>query len=92
MNKQTAIQATILKMKEAKENFPTMGFDEEFVRGFNKAFQMAIFISEQVGLPTERYQIHEAYNEGACHGVDVGAGRRPEQICGTDYYSQTFKK
>jgi hypothetical protein len=57
--KQTAVSQVILKMKDAKENIPPFGFDEEFVRGFNKAFQMAIFISEQVGLPMEKEQIIE---------------------------------
>ncbi len=48
------IEKVIAKMQEAKENFPAIGFDEEFVRGFNKAFQMAIFITEQVGMPLEK--------------------------------------
>jgi len=45
------ITQIIAKMQEAKDNFPAMGFDEEFVRGFNKAFQMAIFITEQLSKP-----------------------------------------
>lgn len=35
------------KIKEAKDNFPKIGFDEEFIRGFNKAMQMAVFILER---------------------------------------------
>ncbi|HJV19308.1 MAG TPA: hypothetical protein VJ552_05465 [Sediminibacterium sp.] len=44
----------------------------------NKAIQM------------EREQIEEAYNEGYCHGVDVGCGRRPESKNGEQYYTQIF--
>ena len=36
------------KLKEACDNFPSFGFDEEFVRGFNKAFQMSIFIVDSL--------------------------------------------
>ena len=52
----TAMQDVIVKMKEAKENFPNIGFDDEFIRGFDKAFQMAIFIAEKVGLEKELQQ------------------------------------
>jgi len=60
----TATQEVIAKMQEAKENFPNIGFDDEFIRGFNKAFQMAIFITEKIGLPKEEEQITTAYKEG----------------------------
>ena len=50
----------------------------EFQELFRKALQM------------EREQIEEAYNEGYCHGVDVGCGRRPESKNGEQYYTQTF--
>lgn len=41
-------------------------------------------------LQIEREQIEEAYNEGSCHGVDVGCGRRPESKNGEQYYTQIF--
>lgn len=42
------MEKIINKLKEAQENFPAVGFEEEFVRGFNKAFQMSIFIVEEL--------------------------------------------
>ena len=55
--------------------------------------QMTIYEFEELfrkALQMEREQIEEAYNEGSCHGVDVGCGRRPESKNGEQYYTQTF--
>jgi hypothetical protein len=82
--KQTAVSQVILKMKDAKENFPSIGFDEEFVRGFNKAFQMAIFISEKVGLPLEKEQIIDAAK--SCVYIGGATNEEAEQ-----YFTQTFQ-
>ena len=81
--KQTAVTELIEKMNEAKDNFPALGFDEEFVRGFNKAFQMACFIAEKVGKPKEREQIEEAFKDGITGDSKC--------VTSTDYYTQTFK-
>jgi hypothetical protein len=83
--KQTAMQEVILKMQEAKDNFPNIGFDEEFIRGFNKAFEMAIFIVEKVGIDKEKQQILDAYEDG---NYDNGMGRCEAE----QYYNETFKK
>ena len=48
MADKTAMQMLIDKMNDAKNDFPAIGFDDEFVRGFNKAFQMACFIKWSV--------------------------------------------
>jgi hypothetical protein len=74
----TAMQEVILKMQEAKDNFPNIGFDEEFIRGFNKAFQMAIFIVEEVGIDKEKQQIITAYNKAV-----------PFKY-GKEYYEETY--
>lgn len=58
------MQIVIDKMNDAKDNFPGMGFGDEFMRGFNKAFQIAIIISKEAGLPKEREQIVEAWRSG----------------------------
>lgn len=82
----TAMQIVINKMKDAKENLPPFGFDEEFLRGFNKAFQMAIFIADQIGVETEKKQIINANNAGYKahrHKLDQNA---------EDYYNETFKQ
>ena len=60
---------------------------ENNLNGFSIAWKEEF----QQALQMEREQIEEAFNEGACHGVDVGAGRRPEQSDGSQYYSKTFK-
>lgn len=70
-NKLTAIQDVVLKMQEAKENFPQFGFDEEFIRGFNKAFQMAIFIAEKVGIEKEKQQIIDAFNDASLEKMGI---------------------
>ena len=77
----TAMQEVILKMQEAKDNFPNIGFDEEFIRGFNKAFQMAIFIVEEVGIDKEKQQIIDAYNSGQ---------QIPPFDFAEQYYNETF--
>lgn len=84
--KQTATQEVILKMQEAKDNFPNIGFDEEFIRGFNKAFQMAIFIVEEVGIDKEKQQIIWA------HGVQMKGVNNHKCITGEQYYNETFNK
>lgn len=78
----TAVMQTIEKMQDAKDNLPNIGFDEEFIRGFNKAFQMAIFISQKFGLPTERQKLIDAYDDG------ILKGRYDD---GEQYFDKTFK-
>ena len=85
MKQQTAMQEVILKMKDAKDNFPNIGFDEEFVRGFNKAFQMAIFILEKVGIDKEKQQIIDA------HGIKMKGVNNHKCVDGKQYYQETFK-
>ena len=80
----TAMQEVILKMKEAKVSFPNVGFDEEFIRGFNKAFQMAIFITEKVGTEKEKQQIIDSYLQGFCHCEYEGI------MDAQKYYKETF--
>lgn len=80
----TAMQVTIDKMNEAKENLPPFGFHDEFLRGFNKAFQMAIFIAEKKGLEAEKYQIMEAYTLG--HSMHDSNDEKSAE----DYYQQTY--
>ena len=50
----------------------------------------SLIITISIAKQKEREQIEEAYNEGSCHGVDVGCGRRPESKNGEQYYTQTF--
>ena len=83
--KQTAMQEVILKMQDAKDNFPNIGFDEEFIRGFNKAFQMAIFIVEKVGIEKEKQQIENAYRIGSANELTFGENKAEK------YYNETFK-
>jgi hypothetical protein len=86
MSKQTtAVQEVILKMNEAKNNFPALGFDEEFVRGFNKAFQMAVFIAEKIGIQKEREQIEKTYSDSIDDLVNK------DIVSPSDYYRRTFK-
>jgi hypothetical protein len=92
----TAMQEVILKMQDAKENFPAFGFHPKFVRGFDKAFQMAILITEEVGLLKERQQIIDFHV--AC--VDHGAIEEGESVTEQDkewiknhaeqYYNETY--
>ena len=83
----TAIQEVILKMQEAKDNFPNIGFDDEFIRGFNKAFQMAIFITEKVGIEKEKQQLIDAYD----FGENDSDTRFPSFLDGEEYYNKTFE-
>ena len=38
----------IEKIKEAKDDFPLMGFEGEYIKGLNKAFDISILIIEQL--------------------------------------------
>jgi hypothetical protein len=84
----TAVSQTILKMQEAKDNFPNIGFDEEFIRGFNKAFQMAIFISQKVGLPIERQQIEDAFNTK--RGFEISSDPVKAFKTSEQYFNENF--
>lgn len=86
----TAMQEVILKMQEAKDNFPNIGFDEEFIRGFNKAFQMAIFIVEEVGIDKEKQQIIDAYANGHNDGCRYMNNQKQEFEHAEQYYNETF--
>ena len=81
----TAMQMLIDKMNDAKNDFPAIGFDDEFVRGFNKAFQMACFIAEQFGKPIERQQIIDTVDD--CWTINDKQGYVPS---GEQYYSNKY--
>jgi len=85
----TAVEETILKMQEAKDNFPNIGFDDEFIRGFNKAFQMAIFIAEKVGKEQEKQQIIEAV-DFALEDANLYETFRNLRS-GEQYYKETYE-
>lgn len=85
----TAIDEVVLKMQEAKDNFPSIGFDEEFIRGFNKAFQMAIFISDKIGKEKEKQQIIDAVKYGF---NDATKPSSDQDITFQQYYNETFKQ
>lgn len=85
MENMTAMQIVIDKMKDAKENLPPFGFDDEFLRGFNKAFQMADLIAKQVGIPTEKQQIADAAIHGFQNGHEI-------EYDPDEYYTTTFKQ
>ena len=78
----TAMRVVINKLQGAKDNFPAIGFNEEFVRGFYKAFDMAIIICENVGIPVERQQIIDAVSQN-----DFGL---PRTISGESYFELKF--
>lgn len=50
----TPIQKAIAQIKEAKENFPAIGFTDDYVDGFNKGMQMAEFILSAKYLKEEK--------------------------------------
>lgn len=89
----TAMQDVIVKMQEAKENFPNIGFDDEFIRGFNKAFQMAIFIVEKVGLEKELQQNEKVAIDMVNIAIDKGGkeGVSMENEF-NKYYESTFNR
>lgn len=57
----TIVQDIIAKMQEAKENFPKIGFDDEFIRGLNKGFQMSIFITETLNSENLKSNSNRSY-------------------------------
>ncbi|EOG6897098.1 hypothetical protein ACLH3T_002476 [Flavobacterium psychrophilum] len=89
----TAMQDVIVKLQEAKENFPNIGFDDEFIRGFNKAFQMAIFIVEKVGLEKELQQNEKVAIDMVKIAIDRGGkeGVSMEHEF-NNYYQLTFNR
>lgn len=89
----TAMQDVIVKMQEAKENFPNIGFDDEFIRGFNKAFQTAIFIVEKVGLKKELQQNEKVAIDMVNIAIDKGGkeGVSMENEF-NKYYESTFNR
>ncbi len=86
MAQNTALQDVIDKINKAKDNFPPFGFDEEFMRGIYKGFQMAVFICQKVGLPKERKDIEDAYNQDLYGGLE---GNKKFND-GSDYFTNTF--
>ena len=90
MAQNTALQDVIEKLNKDKDNFPPFGFDEEFMRGIYKGFQMAVFICQKTGLPKERTQIETAYNQGASDidNLQDGNGRKFKNCM--DYFTNTF--
>jgi len=90
--KLTAMQEVIVKMQEAKDHFPNVGFDEEFIRGFNKAFQIAIFIVEKIGVEKEKQQIIDAGDKCISNYLRHEPERHGNVMpSGEQYYEQTFK-
>jgi hypothetical protein len=83
MTKKTAMQIVSERIESARDNFPGLGFDDEFIRGFNKAFQIALLICKEVGIEAEKQQIIEA----AKHGADCD---NSPFISAEDYFDKTY--